>query len=208
MKFKAVVLALLMTVIAINPGYGDCNRYDLDSLFFEEYDGSHWDNSYGNIKIVWSANAPTVDGESVTRQMTKSQLEWTRTAFKSWDDALVSVSFVESRTYRVADVIVGITQLNDSLLAQWSAWDSKDINGIRSEASIRINSSKKKWFSSKAQFIHVVQQEIGNVLGLGDIRPNSSFVSVMEDPPQNPVGNSYIGEFDTGLVRQLYRECS
>jgi hypothetical protein len=208
MKFKAVLLALLMMMVTISPAYGDCERYNLDYLFFEEYDGSHWDNSEGNIKIVWSANVPEIEGETVTKPLTRTQLEWARLAFKSWDDALSTVSFVESKSFGYYDVAIGFTEIKGSgknTLANWNAWDSRD--GTRQEASIMLKNTEARWFNNKSQFIQTVQQEIGNVLGLGDLRKSSDYVSVMEDPMQIVPGKISLGDFDTGLVRQLYGEC-
>jgi hypothetical protein len=58
----------------------------------------------------------------------------------------------------------------------------------------------------KSQFIHAVQHELGNVLGLGDIKPTNDFASTQEDSWQPPYGPVPLSDYDTGMIRQLYGE--
>jgi hypothetical protein len=58
----------------------------------------------------------------------------------------------------------------------------------------------------KNQFIHAVQHELGNVLGLGDIKPTKDIASTQEDSWQPPYGPIPLSDYDTGMIRQLYGE--
>ena len=75
----------------------DCPTYNFQSIFFEDYyPETKWDNRSGNRTISWSANASVINDESVTRSFTLEELDWIRSAFQSWDDALDSVKFTET----------------------------------------------------------------------------------------------------------------
>jgi len=186
-----------------------CPVYNFQSVFFEEYyPGTKWDNRSGNRSITWSANASVIHDESVTRSFTLEELEWIRTAFQSWDDALDSVKFTETPQSAQAEIVIGYVALTSAAnqpgaTGYWNAWWN---NNWRNRATIKLKVSNTSWFSVKNQFIHAVQHELGNVLGLGDILPTNDFASTQEDSWQPPYGPIPLSDFDIGLIRQLYGE--
>ena len=186
-----------------------CPVYNFQSVFFEEYyPGTKWDNRSGNRSITWSANASVIHDESVTRSFTVEELEWIRSAFQSWDDALDSVKFTETPQSAQAEIVIGYVALTSAAnqpgaTGYWNAWWN---NNWRNRATIKLKVSNTSWFSVKNQFIHAVQHELGNVLGLGDILPTNDFASTQEDSWQPPYGPIPLSDFDIGLIRQLYGE--
>jgi hypothetical protein len=186
-----------------------CPVYNFQSVFFEEYyPGTKWDNRSGNRSITWSANASVIHDESVTRSFTLEELEWIRSAFQSWDDALDSVKFTETPQSAQAEIVIGYVALTSAAnqpgaTGYWNAWWN---NNWRNRATIKLKVSNTSWFSVKNQFIHAVQHELGNVLGLGDILPTNDFASTQEDSWQPPYGPIPLSDFDIGLIRQLYGE--
>ena len=104
-------------------------------------------------------------------------------------------------TIGYVNLVPQTTQLN--AVGFWNSWS---IEGVRVRATIKLKSSKMDWFSRKNQFIHTAQHEIGNVLGLGDVSPTASFVSVLEDPWQPPYGRSTLSPTDVAIAKQLYGE--
>jgi hypothetical protein len=48
--------------------------------------------------------------------------------------------------------------------------------------------------------------ELGNVLGMGDIRPRDDIESTQEDPWQQPYGPAALSAFDRAVIRQMYGE--
>jgi hypothetical protein len=186
-----------------------CTPIDFAKLFYADYkSGSHWDNSSGDLVITWSAQSAMVNDQSVERVFTESERGWLRAAFKSWDQALTSLSFVEVETD--AGITIGYVDLaahsvQPDAVGFWTSWAS---GGIRSKATIKLKASKTQWFSDRRHFIHSVQHELGNVLGLGDIAPNKKFASVLEDPWQPPYGASKLGATDIALIKQLYGEAT
>lgn len=176
----------------------NCPTYSFSSIFYDDYyPGTKW-----NIKeISWSASSLQIDGMAVIRKFSDDEINSIRIGIKSWDDALDSISFKEVSSS--ANINIGLINLNSWLAGYWySNWDA---NLSRQSGYIKINPNST-FFKSKDGFIHSIQHEIGNILGLGDIKPNEKIISVLEDPFQDFYGNPVLGDFDTGLVRQLYNE--
>jgi len=202
-------LVCLNTLIPQQQAYAEvCPVYDFQSLFFEEYSGTKWDNRNGIRSITWSANTSIIHDESVTRGFTLEELEWVRSAFQSWDDALDSVKFIEYSQGADAEIVIGYVALTSATnqpraTGYWNAWWS---NSLRYRATIKLKVSNTSWFSVKNQFIHAVQHELGNVLGLGDIKPTKDIASTQEDSWQPPYGPIPLSDYDTGMIRQLYGE--
>ena len=185
-----------------------CPVYNFQSLFFEEYYGTKWDNRNGIRNITWSANASVIHDESVTRSFTLEELDWIRNAFQSWDNALDSVKFTETPQSAQAEIVIGYVTLisaanQPGATGYWNAWWN---DNWRNRATIKLKVGNTSWFSVKSQFIHAVQHELGNVLGLGDIKPTNEFASTQEDSWQPPYGPVPLNDYDTGMIRQLYGE--
>jgi hypothetical protein len=211
-KIAEVILLSLVCFNAFIPqpqAYAEtCPVYDFQTLFFEEFSGTKWDNRNGIRNITWTANALVVNDESVERSFTVEELEWIRSAFQSWDDTLDSVKFTEYPQSDGAEIIIGFVALTSAVnqpgaTGYWNAWWR---NGWRYKATIKLKVTNTSWFSVKNQFIHAVQHELGNVLGLGDITPTNQFTSTQEDSWRQPYGAIPLSEFDTGMIRQLYGE--
>lgn len=176
-----------------------CPNYNLSSLFYEDYyPGTRW----ANKEITWSYNSPDIYGKQISRKVSDTEAEWIRQGIKSWDDALDTVSFKEILTYQDAEIKIGLTALESQFSGYWhSFWQ----NNIRHIGYIQINSLDNK-ITTEDRFIHTVQHEVGNVLGLGDMHRSGDINSVLEDPFEFPFGNKTLSDFDTGLIRQLYGE--
>ncbi len=188
-----------------------CQSFDFKKIFYADYTtGSRWDNRQGNLEISWSAKATIINDEDSARAFSEKENAWIRTAFKSWDDALETLSFREVAPAEKPQIVIGFVDLKPSgvqldAMGFWNTWVS---NGNRYRATIKLKSDKTKWFSNQSHFIHTVQHELGNTLGLGDLAPSKSIVSVLEDPWQPPYGKSALGTTDVAMIRQLYGETS
>ena len=186
-----------------------CPVYNFQSLFYDDYyPDTKWDNRGGIRNISWSANASIINDESVSRPFSADELDWIRSAIQSWDDALDSLKFTETLQSTQAEIVIGYVSLTSAdnqpdALGYWNAWWT---DNWRYRATIKLKVSATNWFSDKDKFIHAVQHEVGNVLGLGDIKPNSNFTSTQEDSWQRPYGEIPLSDFDTGMIRQLYGE--
>lgn len=216
MKLKplAVLLAVALSIYPLgsNPAVAKikgCHVFNFKELFFADYStGSIWRNGSVDLEITWSATMSQIYDEATTQPFTHRELGWIRTAIQSWDNALAKVSFREVTSSESPQIAIGFVTLESSeaqsnAMAYWNTWVS---NGVRHRATIKLKASEVQWFSKKSQFIHSVQHEFGNILGLGDLKPNSTFASALEDPWQPPYGRSNLSSIDVAMIRQLYGE--
>lgn len=205
--FSLVLLSSLMPQVRAEAE--ECPTYDFQKLFYDDYyPGKKWDNRSGSLTITWSANNLIILDESVVRPFSAEELGWIRSAFQSWDDALNTVSFSESTDSGQAEIVIGYVALTSApnqpgATGYWNAWSA---GNLRNKGTIKFRVSETSWFGVKNQFIHAVQHELGNVLGLGDIKPTTEFTSTQEDFWQPPFGNIPLSNFDIGIIRQLYGE--
>lgn len=217
MKLKAISTLLIFLALFFNPHtYSSatantqaCSTFDFKQIFFADYStGSKWDNSNGNLHITWSARSARIYDENTVRPFTENEIEWIRTAIRSWDNSLTTVSFREVNSEDSPQITIGFVELKPSevqlnAMGFWNTWVE---SGVRYRATIKLKSSQVQWFSIKSQFIQTVQHELGNTLGLGDLKPSTTFVSVLEDPWQPPYGKSNLSSTDVAMIRQLYGE--
>jgi hypothetical protein len=207
--YSLLILSLLVPVNISPAKAEECPTYDFSTIFFEDYyPNKKWTFSGGSKIITWSPNAKIINGELVSRVLSLGEIEWIKMAIKSWDEVLESISFqqIDSET---ADLLIGWVPLtsgtNTSSYETYAYWNSWWVGDIRNRATIRMKQTAK-FIQSKEGFIHVLQHEIGNVLGLGDIRPSNSFESVLEDPVQVRSEQVPLSNYDIGLIRQMYGE--
>ena len=209
---RATLIAILMTTFfVLNPEAHaeECPIYDFPNLFSSEYyPDTKWNNVSGNRDITWSANAPVILDEPIVRNFSPEEMAWLQAAFQSWDDALETLSFTQVAYTRKTDVIVGFVAFTSApnqpnAFSYWDGWWS---GNWRDKATIKLSIGQSLWFTAKNKFIHAIQHEVGNVLGLGDIIPSEKFTSTLEDQWRPPYGNIPLSNFDIGMVRQLYGE--
>ena len=196
-----------------------CPTYNFQSLFFEEFYGTKWDNRSGSVEITWSLNGTLIRDENIVRAFTEIEQTWVREAFTSWDDALGTVSFREISVPSLAQISIGLVPLNQPGAAGY--WNATWRGNWRDFATIKIKESliaqNEESLKSKAPFVDsktyqrnwlvgIVQHELGNVLGLGDIKPDSGVVSIQNDPFSANATVLPLRESDVGMMRQLYGE--
>ena len=176
---------------------------DFDELFYEEYFNVKW---YGDI-IYWDIATDEIvtpyyqeifpviyiDEDSKEYQIITK-------AFQLWDDALDTVSFEkdDSGSPNAQQITIGLVN------------DIQDENGLFEiewdegaeiiKASIIIEKDLDEYF------LTAVLHEIGNVLGLGDIRTRGDLQSIMEDPYDEIFKDDKLWEFDIKMIKQLYGE--
>jgi hypothetical protein len=183
----------------------NCAIQNFDALFYEDYHpATSWVQTGGSKTIRWTTSVSEIAGDTVSRSMTADEIVWLREAIQSWDVATTSISFEESMD-ESGELKIGwvpLQKLPSGAGAYWNTWWS---NGIRNRATIKFGDGEA-FLNNKNGFIHTARHELGNVLGLGDIRPSTAFNSYMEDPWQPAAEMIYLDDFDYGLIRQLYGE--
>lgn len=205
--YLIVIVLLISTLTSTSKSYAeDCSAPNLDYLFYDDYyKGTKWSKKGKTKTIEWTISSSSSGGEGKTKEFTSEEVKWIDKAIKSWDIALDSISFRQV-TKENADLTIAYTKLSgipENIYGYWNAkWDK---NNIRYEASIRLRDNAE-FLKTKNGFIHGLQHELGNVLGLGDIQPNQDFNSPQEDPWQEPYGQIPLSDFNYKIIRKLYNE--
>lgn len=198
-----VALVLVTSNPTISASAEDCPTYDLEKVFYDEfYPDLRWATD-ANREITWSAEVTEVEGSPVDGAFSDAQRQWLRLSFNSWDMTSDKIKFREVGKDSNPDVRVGLVTLADP--NNHGFWNIKKSAIYRGSGSIRIN-SKSRFIVEKDYFMEVVQSEIGNLLGLGDIRDSAGVDSVMMDPDLPPWGSYPLSDYDIGLIRTFYQE--
>ena len=176
---------------------------DFDVLFYEEYFNVkwYWDVIYWDIatdEIVtpyYQEIFPVIyiDEDSKEYQIITK-------AFQLWDDALDTVSFEkdDSGSPNAQQITIGlVNDIQDENGLFEIEWDE---GAEITKASIIIEKDLNEYF------LTAVLHEIGNVLGLGDIRTRGDLQSIMEDPYDEIFKDDKLWEFDIKMIKQLYGE--
>lgn len=181
---------------------------DFDELFFEDYFGVKWAATGETRTITWSTldsgflNLASPRGSTIqVAQSSEAYVAVYQQAFDIWDAALDTITFAQTNNGNGADVTVAIAEIDGrgGIEGRWtSSWN----NFIVNRGTIHFDPDDL----ASGDLLTTALHEVGNILGLGDIEPNSSFQSVQEDPfPEDFQGTS-LGEYDTNLIRSYYGE--
>ena len=176
---------------------------NLDTLFYEDYFGASWEiPSNGIRRITWSTvdeeiRLPDGDSQKAAGSITE-HIHDIRNAFKTWDNAIEEVRFIETKEGNSADITLALTDLEDSYSGYWNySWDQ---NKNILKGAIRFNASRP----DNGYFLTTAMHEIGNMMGLGDLHASSNYRSVQEDPfPERFYGNQ-LWDFDAQLINTIY----
>jgi hypothetical protein len=197
-----LILILFVTIFKINNANAvSCQEIKLKEVFFEEYyEDFLWKKTDGVREIKWSMPDNYINKEKVIRQFSEIEKQWVRESFKSIDDVLDSFKFIENNNN--PDIVIGYTALKNS--SGW--WTVEGVKPYRERGYIQLRYDIDWWFGYKDRFIQTVQQELGNIMGAGDIKPSDKIISIFEDPAEKPYGNIPLLDFDKQVLKQLYKE--
>lgn len=197
----ALISSLLVVASPIAATAEDCPTYDFSKLFFEEYyPGIKWDNRNPPRVITWTTEVTSIEGMAISRRFTEQESQWLELSFKSWDDALDSIRFERRSSAAGVNIQVGMVSIQNN-----GYWTVELAGQFRSSGTIQL-SSASTFLNTRDGFIETAQSEIGNLLGLGDIREAEPVDSVMKDPDTAPFGSVPLSDFDIGMIRQFYGE--
>ncbi len=184
----------------------DCS---LESLFYDDFFDAQWaapDNETPR-QISWGYPKNTIqppthaEPSRIQKDFTGTELEILRDAFAAWDDALEGLSFVEAGQTDKADIRLGWTDI-DGKGGVYGYWNGTwDWHKNFTDMSIRFDAGDRQKMDFSTSALH----EIGNALGLGDVRPSDNYRSVLEDPfPED--AEVPLSRFDKALAAWRYEE--
>ncbi len=190
----------------------------LNKLFYEDYNNP-------DMPAVWSTNDHR-SPRQITWSLVDKQIlfggryEYANSsiynyerqisyAFSLWDKALNSVQFRRTTQGNNADITLATSPNTMGNLALFIRKIPQGTGRIDA-ARIKLNHSNLLKHPRGIQ-TKVILHEIGNILGLGDIRCTSKIKSVMEDkcaPPEPFAGRNSLYDFDRDLIKHVYGELS
>ena len=178
---------------------------DLDSLFYEDFYGATWEINTGEIRtITWSTEdyalqLPSGNYDTVTASL-DNYIDDIRKAFEIWDDAIESISFLETDSGNSADVTIAATDIDgfEGIYGYWNYnWDE---NKYIIEGTIRFD----RYDLNNGWLLTTAMHEIGNILGLGDLPDSNQYTSVQEDPFPQVFNVNQLWVFDQQMIDILY----
>lgn len=205
-------LAMVMGMSTAAQAYDDdggsspqrCQAKNFDTLFFEDYypEGRTWVSNQP-VTITWSDEASSIEGSNVTRGFDEQESIALEEALDSWASETELISFSKASSPSNAQLLIGYTDFSNVPINADGYWTSYWRNSIRYKGTIRFDVTNED-FQNIEFFKQAALHEIGNVLGLGDIRPNLGYESVMNDPwvKNYPSPTAFDGE----LLRQITGE--
>jgi hypothetical protein len=174
-----------------------------NNLFFDDFSDVRWENNIGQEAYTFGFATPEnkhlwTDFElQNVREFTNSEQSIVINAMSDWGEALPEVNFIQSDDGNRPDLFFCFGSLDFANSdGQWNYAYNSD--HIVTRALIRFDVSDTSY-----DLREVTLHEIGNILGLGDIRPSSSFVSIMEDPIPNYPSN-VLTDFDISMINTIY----
>lgn len=181
----------------------ECQIKDLDALFYTDYypDSSTW-VSGEPITITWTDEVSVIDEDKVTRRFNAGEIRAIEEILSAWDAETELISFARASSPSEAQLLLGYTDFTNVPQDAAGYWTSSSRQSLRYEATIRFD-ARKAYFQDLKIFKGVAAHEIGNVLGLGDIRIGLGYESVMNDPLGEQVAPS---DLDGELLRQINGE--
>lgn len=181
-------------------------RLDLPSIFYSDHESVRWTEPGTPVEITWSVadfRLQMPDGlELATARPASPHLPVLREAVGLWDAALETVSFRETGTGNAADVTFALSPIDGpwGVFARWAHAVGPD--RVIDKAVVRFDPADidraPHWLLTTA--LH----EIGNVLGLGDIRPSPAIRSVQEDTFPERFADDALWPDDVALIRAYY----
>jgi hypothetical protein len=184
------------------------SNFLFSELFFDDYFGVRWrTSSQQPRKITWGLTEDyLILSTGVVVNATGSvgkYKAYVEQAFGLWDSAITSLDFSFSELGNSADITLAITSI-DGVAGAWGYWTSKwDSQKFVTKATIQLDVQD---LTDLSWLLTTLLHEIGNVLGLGDIKPTKNLRSVQEDPFPEKFLEGTLWLDDVLLVKQLYGE--
>ena len=179
------------------------DQYDFEELFYDDFYNKKWTEDGETKTIMWSVADYYLEFSDQlysTTARASDYLEEIRQAISLWDEQIESISFKETNLGNRADLTFGITSIDGpgGIYGQWYSYWYGD---VITDSAIRIDTD----MVSSPLFEALLLHEIGNILGLGDIRKTNSIKSVQEEPIETFTSDQLYPD-DIAMIKQLYGE--
>jgi peptidylprolyl isomerase len=180
--------------------------------FFQDYFDVKWQVTSSPREITFSFPSSELrttssnETKDVVKNFTDPEKQLIIKAIDAWDDPLDKIKFKLVENDINADLTFGFTDL-DGVGGIKDTWSASVNSNLIQYAIIEFDASD---IISNNELLTKVLNSLGNILGLGDIRQNNAFDSVMEIQDINiDYSNKIIlSDFDKSMIRSIYDESS
>ena len=192
------------------------NFGELKNLFYEDYNNpgmpAIWNTEThtSSRKITWSIEDKQIlfggKYEPVDSRI-YNYLRQISYALSLWDKALDSIKFERTYDGNNADITFGTSPNTYGNLALFVRKIPRQTGYIEA-GRVKLNPGILSRYPRDLQ-MKVIIHEIGNLLGLGDIKCSPNIKSVQEDkcsPPEPFTGGNSLYDFDKELIKYVYGE--
>ena len=190
--------------------YSDKDVTFFTDKFFEEFVDSKW--NFGKNIVTISYSFPTDSlresnnnnySTKLIRQFTDLEKKTIEESINLWDSELDTIQFKFVEDDKFADITFGITYIDGKGNTSGSFARTSNNRKIKSTI-IRLEDDD---FKGTEELKKLSLHEIGNALGLGDIRRTSDFESVMFEGFQGGYSDNFVlSNFDKAMIKAYYRE--
>ena len=217
---RLVVLALIgLSGIVVSPAQAvvadSCPVIDYSTFGFEKTPAANWKNSEPVRVITWSSNETFIATDPVSTQFSPTEQAWLQEAFDSYGEILDSVAFQKITTPSSASIVIGYTLLSKGIIptettgGNFGLWMFNYGSGAIQLLDAKLRPKNFTLFDSHDTFIHAVQNELGNMLGVPDVDakgPKRALVTIYDTSKLATYGQVKINDYDAATMRQLYGE--
>jgi hypothetical protein len=192
--------------------------------------GANW-KLQGKVNVItWADNPTTIPlgngspPERITSAFSASEDKWIEEAFNSFGEVLDSVAFVKVTDPAKAKILVGYSKLSwrspDSIVTAthggaYGVWITSPIPFSTTGSIQFIDPSiwpkpNFEVFSTEARFVHAMQNELINILGINDMDYNywasNKTITILDNSKATTYGQLTLNDFDASIIRQVYGE--
>jgi hypothetical protein len=185
----------------------------------------------GKVNVIpWADNPTSMSAglanppEPVTTKFSASEDKWIEEAFNSFGEVLDSVAFVKVTDPSKAQILIGYTKLSflspDSIVTKthggaYGIWHTAPIPNSTSALVQFMDPSiwpipNFEVFSTEARFVHALQNELINILGINDMDynywPSNKTITILDNSKAATYGQLSLNDFDASMIRQVYGE--
>ncbi len=212
----AVVGVLGIVIVPTHALNADsCPVIDYSTFGFEKTPAANWKNSEPVRVITWSSNETFIVTDPVSTQFSPTEQAWLQEAFDSYGEILDSVAFQKITTPSSANIVIGYTLLSKGIIptettgGNFGLWMFNYGSGAIQLLDAKLRPKNFTLFDGHATFIHAVQNELGNMLGVPDVDakgPKRALVTIYDTSKLATYGQVKINDYDAATMRQLYGE--
>jgi hypothetical protein len=213
------VLILSLIIIApISPAQAEeCPKVDLS--FYGLKVLNTWTSTKPVRVITWASNAKNLFSDPVTQPFTSTEEQWLIEAINGLGAVLEHIAFLKVDAESSPVMKIAYTALSKGMVAtsatsggQWGLWKAEP--GLN-KAEIQLLDSAHRFagstmFTTKEDFIHRIQNEVGNMLGVSDydvknLGPGKN-LTIFDTSKFGGYGRLTLSDLDASILRTAYGE--